>query len=67
MLKQKNYNTRKKLIQYILFSFIFLSVAGLLFYKHKQETQKAFFDYYLGVFCADVDSGSIPETGEENE
>lgn len=67
MFRQRNYSIREKLIQYLVFTLLFITVAGFMFVKHKRETEKAFFDYYLGTFYIDVDSGSIPETGERNE
>lgn len=63
MSQQKKNNIEKKIIQYFIFSFLIFAVAGLIVYQHKKETQKRFFDYYLGVMSVDVDSGSIPETG----
>ncbi len=62
MCSQKKNSIKKQIFQYLFFVLLF--TAGLFFYRYRIKVQKDFFDYYLGVMCVDVDSGSIPETGE---
>lgn len=67
MCSQKKNSIKNKILQYLVSSILFFTFTAGLFmlYRHRIKVQKGFFNYYLGVMSVDVDSGSIPETGEK--